>query len=67
MKELLELILELTNIVLEQDIGLRNRMWLEELISELYEQLAADEAEQGFAELIRFHPIQGHLPILMLP
>lgn len=43
---MLELIIELENMIQEYKIGIRDKAWIEELISELYEEYAREEAER---------------------
>lgn len=43
---MLDLILELANMILKHRVGLRNANWINELISELYEEYAREEAER---------------------
>ena len=48
MIKILDLVLELVDMYLTKDLGIRNKRWLGELISELYEEYARVEAEEGF-------------------
>lgn len=45
---MLGLIIELTNMILEYKVGVRNERFIEEIISILYEEVARIEAEEGF-------------------
>ena len=47
---MLGLIIELENMIQEHKVGVRNERWIEELISELYEELARSEAEREWEE-----------------
>ena len=43
---MLELIIELENMIQNYKIGMRDKNWIEEMISELYDELAREEAEE---------------------
>ena len=43
---MLELIIELENMIQNYKVGMRDRAWIEEMISILYEELAREEAER---------------------
>ena len=47
---MLELIIELENMIQNYKVGIRDKAWIEELISELYEELAKEEAERKWEE-----------------
>ena len=47
---MLELIIELENMIQEYKVEIRNERYIEELISELYEELVREEAEKLWEE-----------------
>ena len=47
---MLKLIIELENMLQEYKIGMRDRNWIEEMISELYEEFAKEEAKRKWNE-----------------
>lgn len=47
---MLKLIIELENMLQEYKIRMRDRAWIEEMISELYEEFTREEAERKWNE-----------------